>query len=355
MHDTIERLYATLLDREFQIALFGDLEGFRKTDDGYTACCPFHAENTPTMLIHRDRPGYFCFVCGAHGDWIEYLLRRKTAMSYPEARDRLAVEVPFKVQTDEASWREELLLSELLEAVQRASIAELWSEHGLEARSYLTDRGYTQEEIEGMALGLAPGAQSLEENLATEFPTLAIKAIASAMQGDGKPVLSIPYRDASGRLMGLYGRNLKDSGPAAYRPLTDPSRLRDVPFLMHHARGSVQVVVVQGFLDALLAERIGIKGVIGVGISGLTPDLLATTIRYGARRFLLSLDSDDTTIQAIERIHAAGCEAAVVSRPEKYPDTDAYIRDVCINKFGKLLERTVPGGEWLSRRPAPST
>ena len=351
MDNDLEGLYATLLDRKFQIVLFGDLQEFQNTADGYTACCPFHAESIPTVLIHGTRPGYFCFVCGARGDWIEYQLRRKTAVSYQDALHRLEAEAAVSISTDETAWREELLNSELLEAVQVQSIAELWSETALDARAYLTDRGYTQEEIEGMELGFIPTAQSLLDNLTERFPSPLLDATIERMLAAcaGKPTLTIPYRDTAGRLMGLYGRSVTEEGAMAYRPLTDMSRLKYIPFLMHRARGSAQIVVVQGFLDALLADQIGIKGVIGVGSSGLTPDFLATAVSYGARRFLLSLDSVHSTAQAIERIKAAGCEAAVVNRPEKYPDTDAYIRDSCINKFGKLLEKTVPAEDWLSR------
>ena len=351
MTSDLEGLYSALLDRQYQPALFGDLEGFHSTAGGYIACCPFHAERTPTLLIHGSRPGYFCFVCGARGDWIDYLLRRKKDLSYGDAVGRLESEAGIRISTGEVLWRSELLLSETLEAMQGRAVAELWSEIGLEARSYLGLRGYTQEEIEGMELGLAPAAQSLHESADAVLSPPIREAVLEALRASygTQPVLTIPCRDAAGRLMGLYGRDIRGAGERAYRPLTDMTRLRHVPFLMHRARGYARIVVVQGFLDALLADRIGITGVVGVGRSGLTPDLLATTVRYGARKFLLSLDTVQATFQAIDRIEAAGCEAEVVDRPERYPDTDAYIRDNCINKFGKLLEKTIPAKEWLSR------
>lgn len=353
MYSDLENLYAVLLDRTFQVALFGAIEGFQGSESGYIAHCPFHSESLPSLLIHGARPGYFCFVCGARGDWIDYLLRHNKAVSFRDALARLEAETGTRCSTDEEAWRSELLLSEMHEAIQTLSIAELWSLSGMEARAYLADRGYTQEEIEGMGLGLLPATHSLLEHLGAEFPLPMAEAMTGHMAaacGD-QSCLTIPYRDASGRLMGFYGRSITGQGPAAYRPLTDMKRLQQVPFLMHRARGCARIVVVQGFLDALLAIQIGIKGVVGVGQTGLTPDYLATAVRYGAGRFLLALDSVDATVQAIERIHAAGLEAQVVNRPEKYPDTDAYIRDSCINKFGKLLEKTIPAEEWLSRHP----
>jgi DNA primase len=355
MIQDLEGLYAMLLDREFQIALFGDLIGFQSMPGGYSACCPFHAEDTPTLLIHRDKPSYFCFVCGARGDWIDYQLRRKTAASFQDALARLESEATVRIGADERTWREELLSSELLESVQDIAIAELWSENGLQAREYLGRRGYTQDEIEGMHLGLMPAESLIRENLAARFPAPMLESVVRRMLDDhhtSGTTITIPYRDAAGRLMGLYGRSVTDEGAGAYRQLTDMTRLKNTPFLMHSARGSAQIVVVQGFLDTLLADRIGIKGVIGVGRSGLTPAFIATAIQFGARRFVLSLDSVEATAQAIERIKTVGLEAAVVNRPEKYPDTDAFIRDTCINKFGKLLENTVPGEEWLINHPA---
>lgn len=351
MISDLEYLYAVLLDRNFQVALFGALEGFQGLESGYIAHCPFHSESLPSLLIHGARPGYFCFVCGARGDWIDYLLRHNKAAGFQDALAQLETVAGSRCSTDEEAWRSELLLSEMHEAIQTLSMAELWSARGMEARAYLADRGYTQEEIEGMGLGLLPAAQTLLIHLGAEFPLPMVQAMTGPMAAacQGQSCLTIPCRDASGRLMGFYGRDITGQGPAAYRPLTDMKRLQQVPFLMHRARGCTRIVVVQGFLDALLANQIGIKGVVGVGQKGLTSDYLATAARYGAGCFLLALDSVDATAKAIGLVHAAGLEARVVNRPGKYPDTDAYIRDNCINKFGKLLEKTITAEEWLSR------
>lgn len=352
MRDQLEIFYAKQLDRAFHATLFQNLPGLNHSGGGYTAFCPFHEDTLPTFLIYEDRPRYFCFACGAQGDWIEYLLRRNIAETFVQALRLLEEQTTMPITISEATWRYDMIYSEILEAVQNLCIAELWSEKALEARAYLSQRGYTQDEIEGMGLGAFPGMSSIMENLQEKFSGHMLNTVIERIQAGcvGKPTITIPYRDSAGRLMGMYGRSITDGeGTMPYRALTDMERLQNTPFLMYHSRGCADVVVVDGFMDALLADRIGIKGVLGVGRSGLTPDFLDTAVFYGAQRFLLSLSSDENTQLAIERIIALGLDVAVVNRPDKYPDTDAYIRGTCINKFGKLLEKTIPGEEWLMK------
>jgi phage/plasmid primase-like uncharacterized protein len=48
----------------------------------WTACCPFHAENTASFYVYEDH--YHCFGCGAHGDaftWVMQTFR----LTFPEA------------------------------------------------------------------------------------------------------------------------------------------------------------------------------------------------------------------------------------------------------------------------------
>lgn len=47
----------------------------RLTKDGheYKACCPFHAESTPSFTINDAKGFFHCFGCGEHGDVIDWL------------------------------------------------------------------------------------------------------------------------------------------------------------------------------------------------------------------------------------------------------------------------------------------
>ena len=45
--------------------------GYRPTRDGYIAC-PFHAEKTPSLKLHKD--GWYCYGCGAGGSVITFAM-----------------------------------------------------------------------------------------------------------------------------------------------------------------------------------------------------------------------------------------------------------------------------------------
>jgi DNA primase len=54
----------------------------------HVACCPFHAEKTPSFCVFPDQH-YHCFGCGAHGDTIDFLMRSRR-LSFSEAVAKLA-------------------------------------------------------------------------------------------------------------------------------------------------------------------------------------------------------------------------------------------------------------------------
>ncbi len=64
----------------------------RKTNAGkgdYWACCPFHAEKTPSFHVEDRKGRYHCFGCKASGDIFTFLVE-KEGVSFPEAVERLA-------------------------------------------------------------------------------------------------------------------------------------------------------------------------------------------------------------------------------------------------------------------------
>lgn len=57
----------------------------------YYACCPFHAENTPSFHVRDRRGSYHCFGCGADGDIFTFV-QETDGLSFREAVAQLAGE-----------------------------------------------------------------------------------------------------------------------------------------------------------------------------------------------------------------------------------------------------------------------
>ena len=61
--------------------------GARRKGGKWYACCSFHAEKTPSMVVNQDRRGcwrFHCFSCGADGDVIDYVMRTQR-LAFKEA------------------------------------------------------------------------------------------------------------------------------------------------------------------------------------------------------------------------------------------------------------------------------
>ncbi len=358
MASTIEHVYATLLDRDFQRQLFGDLEGFRQKGNAYISRCPFHQGDTsPTMLIHTDKPEYFCFVCGRRGDWLDFLQAHRR-MSFDEALSSLAVAAGIgRVCCSGAVWKKGLARTIILETAMSMFITSLWNEQDAGVLHYLYKRGYAMGEVEGMALGSFPGYARTGEYLASlGFSREDIRAVFPGTdRSNPEPLLVIPYRDASGRLMGLISRTLDHAGHP-YSPLTDLSVLGDTPFNLYRSRGQTEVIVVEGLFDALLLDQVRLKPVISIGGGGLTRGQVEAAEAFGARHFLLALGNGSrrgkATRSAIGLIREKGLQASVLPIPAKYPDLDRYIRGTCLDHFKALLKKRMDAEDWLAKKNA---
>ena len=341
MSSPIERVFAVLLDREYQREIFGDLPGFERKGTGYIARCPFHDDIMPTMVIYGDRPEYFCFVCSSRGDWLSYL-KEKHGRNFQDAL--VMVEQASGLGNTgytEALWKQELDRSLALETCMGAYIAGLWSPPGQEVLHYLYARGYATGEVKGMSVGYFPGHDKALEYLLSEDVR--------------RPGLVIPYRDASGRLMGLMYKDIEKHGPESYAPLTTLQGLDDVPFLLYRSRGQRDVIVVEGVFDSLLLDQLRLKPVIGIGDRGLSTAMIKTACGYGCSHFILALGNGERqktcTASAIKLIHDHGAAASVLPVPLQYKDIDEFIRMTCLDHYKALLKKAIPGGKWLGNNP----
>jgi DNA primase len=357
MPSVMERIYAELLDREYQKGLFGDLPGFQRKGNASIAQCPFHADTLPTFVIQSDRPEYFCFVCSRRGDWLKYLQARQR-ISFQEALGRLAESAGIVPDSyDESGWKEELDRADLLETAMSFFITHLWNEQGAEVLRYLYSRGYSMGEVEGMALGCySPRLQTKEFLLSQGFAQRQIERILSGLwqQAGDDPFLVIPFRDAAGRLLGLIRRTVRSSVDDAYAPLTDMKMLSDVPFNMYRSRRRSEIIVVEGYFDALLLDQIRLKPVIAIGKGGLTEGFIKAAAAYGARHFTLALGNGaqrtKATLASIELIREKGFGVSVLPIPRRYEDLDQYIRLTCLDHFKALMDKEMSADQWMAKR-----
>lgn len=358
MSRDVEEIYSRLLARNYQEVLFGGLEKAKRTGRNYMAICPFHDDHNPSFSFASDKPLWHCFGCGEGGDWIRYL-ERKEGITFREALERLAREAGVELkdgQHDKEKWEKETERATVLEIVLDFFKKQLWMDRENKTLDYLRkERNYEDEEIEAMELGLYPSQGELENYLVNKgYSTNIINKLGLKTQGFGDThKLVIPYRDPVGRLKGFIVRALDDQVEPKY--LVSFGVEKNTPFNLHEARGQKDLIIVEGFLDALIATQRGVKGVVATGGSSFTEAQLETAIRYGAKNFILSLDTDEAglkgTERALELISANGLKAFVVKLLSGYKDPDELMRTTKgVEVFKKEIKEAQDGFKWKAYR-----
>ena len=91
------------------VDVIGDFYDLKKKGVNYQCLCPFHDDrHMGSFVVSPRKNTYSCYSCGAHGDAIEFLMK-KQGLSYPDALRWLAKKYSIVIPEDEKeSWSERL-------------------------------------------------------------------------------------------------------------------------------------------------------------------------------------------------------------------------------------------------------
>lgn len=199
-------------------------------------------------------------------------------------------------------------------------------------QAYLKNRGYTAEDVEAMELGYIPSQNGLYTYLTDtkKHPREIVQETIWLNNGIGTTnVLTIPYRDAIGRIKGIGARAIDPGAEDKYLYSTGLKR-GELLFNLRAVKGAKDLVIVEGLLDSLIATARGIDNVVALGGSSLNKVQIETALRYGAKKFTLCLDNDkagtDGTARALEILQDQG-RVYVAQLPDGIKDPDQLIKD----------------------------
>ncbi|MDA0989031.1 MAG: DNA primase [Chloroflexi bacterium] len=281
------------------------------------ARCPFHSERTPSFVVFPERGSWRCFgACAEGGDAIRFVMKAEN-QSFSEAlrtlADRLGVQLP--------SRRAQEAMNPLLRANEE--VAKFYhrhlldSEEGADAQAYLEERGVSQETVAAFNLGLSPtGWEDMKNHLAgqgfTDAQMLQAGLLHRSEEGRTRDLfhgrLMFPIKDARGHTVGFGGREL-DGGQPKYlntpqSPLFDKSTiLWGMDVASEGIRLKGEAVVVEGYMDALMAHQHGFTNVVASMGTALTTQQVEQLTRL-AKSYVLALDADaagqEATLRSLE-------------------------------------------------------
>ena len=285
----------------------------------YKAPCPFHQEKTPSFMVYPDRQSWHCYgACACGGDVFSFVMRAEK-LDFAETLKRLSQQAGVALPTSQHLSREQVAY-QINEAAKGYYQSVLASDQGVSTRAYLEQRGLTSESITRFELGLSPqDGESLGNHLTRNGFSLDQLTEAGVTRvndrGQTRDVfrgrLIIPIRNSHGELGGFGGRTLDDSGPkylnSARTPIFDKGRILYGLYLAQEAARQQGLVVVEGYMDVIMAHQNGFANVVASMGTALTRDQVAE-IRRLTGKVVMALDPDAAGQQATLRSLATSWE-----------------------------------------------
>jgi DNA primase len=310
----------------------------------HKACCPFHAEKTPSFIVSQDRQTYHCFGCGVGGGVIDFVMRIERA-TFPEAVEILAARAGMEVPRQGFAKGADAFKAALYDANKEAAAfyhAMLLSKEGRAAREYLKSRGVTKETVETFVLGFAPDTySSLSEYLRGKGFDGQVLQAARLVTANGttdmfRNRVIFPIHDVRGRVVGFGSRRLSDEDKTVPKYINTPETDVYVKgrqlFGLFASKDAIakasHAVLVEGNVDVIMPYQHGITNIAASMGTALTSDQARLLKRY-AKKVTVLYDGDDAGVHAAVRAVDILVEQELETRVARLPagsDPDGYVR-----------------------------
>ena len=300
------------------VDLIGQFVAIKQRGKDYVGICPFHREKTPSFYVSPGKQIFKCFGCGAGGGVFQFVILHQK-ITFPEAVRQLAERAGIPVPKTSADEGQAGMDRGELQRVMRFAVEfyqrQLRAAAGQAALDYVHGRGLTDESLAKFELGYAPDGWdaltlaarragfSEEQLLATG---LAARRESGGCYDRFRHRLMFPILDQAGRVIAFGGRALSPEERAKY--LNSPETIlfdkSSNLYGLNWARQAIgqtgQVVVVEGYFDALLPAQAGVENVVATLGTALTERHVRTLSRL-ATDMVLIFDADAAGLAAAER------------------------------------------------------
>lgn len=334
----------------------------QKKGSSYFGLCPFHNEKSPSFSVSRQKQMYYCFGCGAGGNVFTFLMEYEN-YSFTEAlkvlADRVGVELPEMEYSKEARQKADLkaVLLEINKLAAKYFYAQLKSEQGKLAYTYLKNRKLSDETITAFGLGYSNKySDDLYRYLKTKGYSDEMIMKAGLITVDEKHGaydkfwnrVMFPIMDANNRVIGFGGRVMGDGKP---KYLNSPETVifdksRNL-YGLHKARTSRKpyFLICEGYMDVIALHQAGFTNAVASLGTALTSGHASLIKRYVSEVYL-TYDSDEAgtraALRAVPILKERGITTRVI-RMDPYKDPDEFIKNLGAEAFEERIQKARNG------------
>jgi len=325
-----------------------------KAGANYRGLCPFHSEKKPSFFVSPARQIWHCFgACAEGGDIFKFIMKIE-GVEFGDALRILAKKAGVELKKENPKLRtERQRLYEISELACRFFETQLKeSSGGKEAEKYLLDRGLKKESVNKWRLGYAPDVWEGVSNFLVgkgykreeiEKAGLSLKSQKTESYYDRfRGRIIFPIFNLSSQIVGFGGRIFKktirpDNQEEAKYINSPGTMLYDKSRILYglnkagmEIRGKNICLLVEGYMDAIMANQSGLENVVATSGTALTPYHLKILKRY-TNNLLTAFDMDVAGSSATKRgtdlAQSLGFDIKIVKMPEGADPADVVLEN----------------------------
>ncbi|MFH1878577.1 MAG: DNA primase [Candidatus Omnitrophota bacterium] len=347
-----------ILDRTDIVEIISEHIPIKRTGRNYKACCPFHNEKTPSFVVSPDKQIYHCFGCGAGGNAMGFLMNYEN-LEFRDAVEILASKAGIELPKDTAKADNSgSLVSQIYELNAMAALffqKYLKSATGRTAVKYLLERGVNGAAIDQFRIGFAPDEWEAFHKFAKAkgIPDDVLRKaglIIPSQKGKGdydrfRNRIIFPIFNERGHIIGFGGRVLDKSLPKYINsPETPAYSKSDTLYALNFAKTAIRekkyAVIVEGYMDVVMAFQHGITNIVAASGTALTFSQVNKLKKYTDTAVII-FDSDaageTASLRGLDVLIESGMGVKLSTLPDGH-DPDSYVRKYGKEKFQRQIE-----------------
>lgn len=338
------------IDEIQQKALIVDIVGryaeLKRAGSNHKALCPLpgHEERTPSFFVSESKGIFKCFGCGKGGN-VFHFIQEMEGIRFVDAVEYLADLCNVTVQWSEPGrWSRHANAHDMLRFAQSTYVTHLERLPDTSpAWTFAASRGLNRQLAAELGIGYAPEEwrflsdklreQSYDMELAEELGL--VKRNQSGEYYDFyRDRLLFPIIGVDGKHLGFGGRALTTEQPQKYINPRESFwyRKRSHLFGLNAAKTHIQredhCIIVEGYMDFITLYTAGVRNVVAVLGTALTPFHIELLRRF-AKKATLCFDGDkagtQSMLRALPLCLAKGMNAYAAALPGDH-DPDSFVR-----------------------------
>ncbi len=287
-----------ILDQSDIVDIVGQRVQLNKKGSNHWGLCPFHDDTNPSMAVNQDKQFYYCFVCNAKGNSINFL-REYENLDFVDAIETIASTLGLEVPRTQSQQFNSNTLN-VNEEAKKIFMDQLKSDSANQAKKYLQHRNISGKTALFFQLGYALNEwEGLFKKLSPSFslPDLKEAGIFSENNKDRfRDRVMFPIRNIKGDCIAFGGRII-DQGEPKYlnSPETSAFSKSKELYGLYEARLNNtkldSLFVVEGYMDVIALYEKGVTNSVATLGTAITSLHLSKLMRY-TKEIYITFDGD---------------------------------------------------------------